>query len=55
VAAIGAPVAAVGLLEQLKDMSELVSAVTGVPVGVGYLTHQISWSPNATSNTQIVG
>lgn len=38
VAAVGAPVNAIGLLSNIKDISELVSAATGVPVGVDYLT-----------------
>ena len=38
VAGIGTSTSAVGLLSRIKDISEIVSTATGVPVGVGYVT-----------------
>lgn len=44
VAGIGSPVSAISLLSNLRDISELVTAVTGVPVGMDYLYDQIVYS-----------
>ncbi|RON40507.1 dermonecrotic toxin domain-containing protein [Pseudomonas brassicacearum] len=38
VAGVGTSTSAVGLLSRIKDISDIVSTATGVPVGVGYVT-----------------
>jgi hypothetical protein len=38
VAGVGTSTSAVGLLSRIKDISDIVSTASGVPVGVGYVT-----------------
>lgn len=55
VAGVGGSVSAVGLLSRVKDISEIVSTVTGVPVGIGYVTAVASPYVIADSKTRIIG
>jgi len=55
VAGVGGSVSAVGLLSRVKDISEIVSTATGVPVGIGYVTAVASPYVIADSKTRIIG
>jgi hypothetical protein len=53
VAGVGTSTSAVGLLSRIKDISEIVSTATGVPVGVGYVTAVTSTYLLQDSKTRI--
>jgi hypothetical protein len=53
VAGVGTSTSAVGLLSRIKDISEIVSTATGVPVGVGYVTAVTSTYLIQDSKTRI--
>ena len=55
VAGVGTSTSAVGLLSRIKDISEIVSTATGVPVGVGYVTAMTSTYLIQDSETRITG
>lgn len=55
IAGVGVSVSAVGLLSQVKDISEIVSTVTGVPMGIEYITAVTSAYSIQDSKTRIVG
>jgi hypothetical protein len=54
VAAVGAPVSAIGLLSNIKDIAELVSAATGVQVGIDYLTAVVVPQHHVESQTRLL-
>ncbi|MFJ3377012.1 dermonecrotic toxin domain-containing protein [Pseudomonas sp. NPDC086112] len=53
VAGVGTSTSAVGLLLQIKDISEILSTATGVPVGAGYVTAVTSTYLIQDSKTRI--
>ncbi|MHC8342181.1 dermonecrotic toxin domain-containing protein [Pseudomonas sp. RT6P73] len=55
VAAVGSAASAFGLLSSIRDLSDVLSAVTGVPVGISYVTAVAvpHWTP--VSSTRVVG
>ncbi|EJN24702.1 hypothetical protein PMI36_02122 [Pseudomonas sp. GM79] len=53
VAGVGTSTSAVGMLSRIKDISEIVSTATGVPVGVGYVTAVTSTYLIQDSKTRI--
>ena len=55
VAGVGTSTSAVGLLGQIKDISEIVSTATGVPVGIAYVTALAAPMLNQDSETRITG
>ncbi|MGF6515614.1 hypothetical protein ABH912_003080 [Pseudomonas sp. BT76 TE3572] len=55
VASVGAPVNAVGLLSSIKDIADLVSTVTGVPVGISYITAVAVPQHDVQSTTRLIG
>ncbi|TFB36251.1 dermonecrotic toxin domain-containing protein [Pseudomonas sp. F01002] len=55
VASVGAPVNAVGLLSRIKDITDLVSTVTGVPVGISYITAVAVPQYDVQSTTRLIG
>ncbi|MCU0073099.1 hypothetical protein N8H71_16020 [Pseudomonas koreensis] len=55
IAGVGGSVSAVGALSRVKDIAEIVSTATGVPVGVGFITTAVSPHVIAGSKTHIVG
>lgn len=55
IAGAGVSVSAVGLLSRVKDISEIVSTVTGVPMGIEYVTAVTSAYSIQDSETRITG
>ncbi|TFH82865.1 dermonecrotic toxin domain-containing protein [Pseudomonas kribbensis] len=55
IAGVGGSVSAVGALSRVKDVADIVSTATGVPVGIGYITAAVSPHVIADSRTHIVG
>lgn len=55
VASVGSAASALGLLSRIKDLSDVLSAVTGVPVGISYVTAVAvpHWTPEST--TRVIG
>jgi len=55
VASSGSAASALGLLSTIKDLSDVLSAVTGVPVGISYVTAVAvpHWTPEST--TRVIG
>ncbi|WP_166216021.1 dermonecrotic toxin domain-containing protein [Pseudomonas atagonensis] len=55
VSAIGSAATGVGLLSSIKDIADLVSTVTGVPVGIGYVTAVAAPPATVESTTRLIG
>ncbi|KAA0985530.1 dermonecrotic toxin domain-containing protein [Pseudomonas sp. ANT_J28] len=55
VASVGAPVNAVGLLSSIKDIADLLSTITGVPVGISYITAVAVPQHDVQSTTRLIG
>jgi len=55
IAGVGGSVSAVGALSRVKDIADIVSTATGVPVGIGYITAAVSPHVIADSKTRIAG
>jgi hypothetical protein len=55
IAGAGVSVSAVGFLSRVKDISEIVSTVTGVPMGIEYVTAVTSAYSIPDSETRITG
>jgi hypothetical protein len=55
VASAGSAASALGLLSSIRDLSDVLSAVTGVPVGISYVTAVAvpHWTPETT--TRVIG
>lgn len=55
VASVGSAASALGLLSTIRDLSDVLSAVTGVPVGISYVTTVAvpHWTPEST--THVIG
>ncbi|MDD1139011.1 hypothetical protein M5G22_15755 [Pseudomonas sp. TNT2022 ID233] len=54
VAGVGNATSAVGLLTRIRDISDIVSSATGVPVGIGYVTAMTSNYLLPQSQSQII-
>lgn len=55
VAGIGSPVNPLAMLSTVRDIADLVSAVTGVPVGISYITSAIASPPAVDGTVRILG
>jgi hypothetical protein len=55
VASVGTAASALGLLSTIRDLTDVLSAVTGVPVGISYVTAVAvpHWTPEST--TRVIG
>jgi hypothetical protein len=55
VASVGSAASALGLLSTIRDLTDVLSAVTGVPVGISYVTAVAvpHWTPE--SSTRVIG
>ena len=55
ISGVGSSVSAYGLLSQIKDYADLLSAVTGVPVGISYVTAVAVPPHRVESTTRLIG
>lgn len=55
VAGIGSSVNPLAMLSTIRDIADLVSAVTGVPVGISYVTAAVATPPAVDGTVRILG